>query len=457
MATLKSSDFASDQEKWLAAKLLQRSHLKMFALSVCEKETQPKGTGTTSTFTRYKRMNVPLATLAEGVTPLASSFTLEQVTGGLDQWGDYLVISDLAPLTTKHPLMQLATELLADNAQRVIDREVQLVMLAGTNVRYGDGSVTTRATVEATHKVTDAGIHAVRVAMVNAGAPPRDGPANAAEMASASRAATGTFTGGRAYLGVTSAEVMADIMTIGVGSGLWQNVAMYQNAKATYSGEVGTYLGIRWVESNFIPKFTTLGGTTAAVVSTNDFGTGTPTVTANLAGGNLAASTTHYFKVTRKDRTRGFEEAISMEHTMATPASATSSYTFNFGSLSSDYAYNVYLGTTTGDANVKLAAENVLGGTSVTIGELPGVTAAAAPANLKVTATVNSVIHPIYILGAGPLKYTGFQQLKTYITGEGATKDDPLAQRRTAGYKFMAKALVVDQTRMLRWEVSSGF
>ena len=43
--------------------------------------------------------------------------------------------------------MQQATELLADNAQRVIDREVQKVWLAGTNVFYGDNTVTSRGAI----------------------------------------------------------------------------------------------------------------------------------------------------------------------------------------------------------------------------------------------------------------------------------------------------------------------
>ena len=99
--------------------------------------------------------------------PSASSITLETVTGTLDQWGDFLEITDLAKLTTKHPLVQLATELLSDNAQRVIDREVQIVMMAGTNVVYGDGSVTTRATVTNAMTIDDAMLHKWRITMTN--------------------------------------------------------------------------------------------------------------------------------------------------------------------------------------------------------------------------------------------------------------------------------------------------
>ena len=40
-------------------------------------------------------------------------------------------------------------KLLADNAARVMDREVTNVCLAGTNVTYGDGTVTTRTNITA--------------------------------------------------------------------------------------------------------------------------------------------------------------------------------------------------------------------------------------------------------------------------------------------------------------------
>jgi hypothetical protein len=44
-------------------------------------------------------------------------------------------------------------ELLSDNAQRVIDREVQIVWLSGTNIIYGDGSVSARSSITATDEV----------------------------------------------------------------------------------------------------------------------------------------------------------------------------------------------------------------------------------------------------------------------------------------------------------------
>src|SRR3990172_3326310 len=136
-ATVSSTTTSSDQEKFLAAKLIARSHQKLIAASVCDKISMPQGAGLTANFVRYKRMNVPLVALTEGTDPTASAFTIATVTVTLDQWGDVIIITDVAQLTGKHPLVQQCIELLSDNAARVMDREVQLVWLAGTNVQFG--------------------------------------------------------------------------------------------------------------------------------------------------------------------------------------------------------------------------------------------------------------------------------------------------------------------------------
>ena len=91
-----SSTTSTDQEKFLAAKLLSRSLQKLVAASLCDKVEQKKGAGLTAYFVRYKRMNVPLVPLTEGTDPSNSSFSLEQVTVTLDQWGDVITLTDVA-------------------------------------------------------------------------------------------------------------------------------------------------------------------------------------------------------------------------------------------------------------------------------------------------------------------------------------------------------------------------
>lgn len=461
MATnIVNSVISADQEKFLVNKLLDRSSIRLVMGGLCDNISMREGAGLTAYMVRYKRMFVPLATLSEAVTPTQSTFSLEQVTVTLDQWGDYLEISDVAQLTAKHPLMTQCVELLADNAARVMDREITIVMLAGTNIQYGDGSVASRATITSSMVISDTIVQKVRVTMVDNGAPPRGGPSGDARQV----ATSGNFQNGNSYVAVCGPQVIGDVQRPSTSFGTWASAATYANAKALYASEVGTWQGVRFVETNFIPKFTLLGGTTTAVVSGNAFGTNTPVVTAVDGGGSLNSGVTFYYKVTRKDKLRGFEENISIPHSTASTATGNNeSFSFNFSGLTAGYVYNLYFDTvTTGgtgtDATLGLVAQNIEVGTTQTVTANPAATT-NPPAHLRnsLDGADPAAIHPVFVVAEAALAWAGFYKSRIMMSPTGATKDDPLAQRRTVGYKFFGKAVIKDQTRLLRLELASSY
>lgn len=443
-----NSVISYDQEKFLVNKLLDRSSLRLVMGGLCDNISMREGAGLTAYMVRYKRMDVPLSTLSEATTPTQSTFSLEQVTVTLDQWGDYLEISDVAQLTAKHPLMTQCVELLADNAARVMDREITIVMLAGTNVQYGDGSVASRGTITSSMIISDTIVQKVRVTMVNNGAPPRGGPSGDAKQV----ATSGNFQNGNSYVAVCSPNVIGDVQRPSTSFGTWASAATYANAKALYASEVGTWQGVRFVETNFIPKFILFGGTTTAVATGTDAGTG---FNIAVASGSLS-NATYYWKITRKDLQRGFEEAISIEHTTATGA-GSSSLQFT-APATAGYVYNIYLGSSTGDANLKLAKENLAASAAYNVTAVSASTT-TAPVSLRnsLDGADPAAIHPVFVVGEAALAWAGFYKSRVMMSPTGATKDDPLAQRRTVGYKFFGKAVIKDQTRMLRLELASAY
>lgn len=450
-----SASLASDQEKYLASKLLKRSMLKLVCASVCEKIQQPQGSGSVAYFIRYKRMNLPMVSITEGVDPANNTFSLETISVALDQWGDIVTLTDVAILTTKHPLLQTAIELLSDNAQRVIDREVQIVWLQGTNVQFSDGTVASRRTITAAMSLTDKALHRARIGLTDSGAPPRNGPSGSGGTTTGS--ANGSINGGSAYIAIAGPQVIGDIMANSSGTGAWIASQQYKGGGALYNAEVGIWLGIRWVETNFIPKFSMLGNTTAAVASGAAFGTNTPTVTVGGSGSSLSA-VTYFFKLTRKDKLRGFEEDISIAHSIAVGAGQTLS--FGFGAVSAGYVYNIYMdsvqaGGTGSDATLKLVAANIDPSVTTTYVVSAIGTGTTPPDNVNPTGT--PVIHPVYIHGQDSCVWVGLQNLTTHITKDESTIGNVLKLKRAVGYKFMAKAMIRDQTRMLRLEVASGF
>lgn len=457
MAAIAVSTTSNDQRKFLAAKLLKRSLMKLVCASICDKIQQEKGTGLTAYFVRYERMNVPLTTLTEGVTPTESSFTTSTINVTLDQWGDLLIFTDLVQLTTAHPVVEQGVKLMADNAARVMDREVQIVWLAGTNVTYGDGSVTTRRTITTSMVLDDTVLAKAVNTMKDNGVPTRDGPA---QEDAKQTAASGNIMGNGHYVAITDPQVLSEIQKPSTSFNTFAAVATYNKAQATYNYEVGIWKGVRWVETNFIPKFRILGGTTAAVVSGNAFGTNTPVVTAVGTGGTLTSATTYFYKVTRKSKLRGFEEDISIAHsTSSGGAGNDESFTFNFSGLTAGYVYNLYFdsvqaGGTGTDATLFRHTANIEVGTTVTVTAVVA-SGTNPPDNVNTTGT--PVIHLVYIHGAESCSWVGLQDLKVMMSKDEATTDDPLQQRRTLGWKFMGKSIIRTQEFMLRLEVASTF
>ncbi len=446
------STTSSDQEKMLAAQLLKRSQIKLVMASLCDKVKMEQGAGLTAYFIRYRRMNVPLSTITEATDPGNSSFSLDQVTVTLDEWGDIITVSSRAILTTKHPLIQQAVALLADNAARVMDREIQLVLLAGTNVQYGDGSVLTRRTVTSAMTLNEAVITKARITLVRAGAPAKGGPSDAKAVS-----ATGNYNNGQAYVAVCGPNVMGDLTRPGASLGTFAAIATYANQKALYNYEVGTWLGMRWVETNFIPEFSLFGNSTAAVATTAGFGTGTPTITTATTGGTIADGVTIYWKVTRVDLLRGFEEAISIQHTTAATSSAnTNKATFAMPSTAG-YVYNVYVGATSGDANLFLNVSQAAASASSVVTTLSSGSTVTPPDNILETDTALALVHVVYIFADECLNWVGFFDTQVMITKDESIIGNVLKLKRAIGYKFYGKAMIKDQTRILRLEVASTY
>ena len=457
MTVMMSSSLSTDQKKFLAARLLRNTYLKLVCASVCSSEKFERGAGLTGYFVRYKRMNVPLTTIGEGQDPTPSSFTIEQVTVTLDQWGDALQITDVAKLTTQHPVMSLAQELLSDNAQRVIDREVQIVWLAGTNIIYGDGSVTTRATITSDMKATDDVLDKAYVTLGDAGAQPRGQGGGTDNYKVGNTSSPSNLTGPATYIGICGVQITKDIRRAAMSYGTWAAAATYNKVDALYKNEIGMWNSIRFIETNFIPKYVRLGNATTAVASAAAFGTDTPVVTAVDGGGTLTSGATYYYKVTRKDLTRGFEEGISIEHTTAAAATGNNeSFTFDFTGLTAGFVYNVYFGSSTGDANLKQhATTNIAVGATLTVTAVPA--SGSAPANLRAVGDGSdpSTIHVLYLHGEDSCIWTKLQDLKFMVIEDKPAPGNLLGLNQWVSYKFLGKAMRCNESFMLRVELAT--
>lgn len=439
-----------DMEKYLVNQLLTRGYLKLVMDAVCENLTMREGSGDTAFMVRYKRMSVPVEALIEGVTPLRSNFELEEVSVTLDQWGDFVILTDVARLTTRHPLLQQAQILLADNAARVLDREITLVLLAGTNIQFWDGSVITRSAIDSNMIMNNDVVSRAVITLTMGGASPIGGLRQDAK-----KNQDQEYKNGLEFIAIIGPHVKQEILRPSVNFGSFiQNNVYNQKGSGVTMGAVGKWLGCMWIETNFIPTFTLYGNKVAAIATGVGVGGMTGVTIATSAAGTLVPTSIYGIKIVRRNKLRGFPENISMCHTL-TMAALQTRITFTFDAA---YYYDLYVSAagTTGDADLKLHS---VGNTNeiVNVDAVP-VSTITAPANIGVDGVNDpSAVHVVFISGEGAVAWAGFYKPEFIISGDVATVEDPLKQRRSVGFKFYGKAVIKNNDFMLRTEVACSY
>ena len=108
-----STNFSSDIQSYIATETLPLVRRQLVVYRLGDPLTLPKGSGNTYTATRFNRVPLPYQPLTEGSPPPGELMTLAQVTATAQQWGDQIIITDVAELTIKHPLFKKAIELTA--------------------------------------------------------------------------------------------------------------------------------------------------------------------------------------------------------------------------------------------------------------------------------------------------------------------------------------------------------
>lgn len=88
---------------------------------------------------------VPLAItpLVEGVTPAGNRLASQDYTVTLNQYGDYVTISDVVMDTHEDPILSEATAIMAEQASMTIETIRFNILKAGTNVFWSNGGVRT--------------------------------------------------------------------------------------------------------------------------------------------------------------------------------------------------------------------------------------------------------------------------------------------------------------------------
>ena len=422
MTVSSSSLSGGSVQEYIAAELLLLAEKTVIFQQLGTKAKMPAGGGKTYQFNRYERLPLPRTPLAEGIAPNQNNLSLTTVQAVADQWGAYIELTDVAELTIQHELMPICIELLGIQAAELIDRNIIDVLLAGTSVTYG-GSATTRsglATV-ATDSFSDSVAQKVVSRLRTRGAHRYEGTN---------------------YVGVIDPAMEQDVST--AANSAFVQAAAYAQQRLLYNGEIGTWRGVRWMTSNFIP---TLVGVAAEAYTSPASPAGT------FATGNYRVTTAYYNADT------GFLEKLSANDNVA----AT-----NLDSLEAvmpsdtDYVYKIFIsGVGAASTAVMFQGDE----SSFGLGFIPaGATAVvlAPPAAGSSIAgsdipASGKTVHFGWVFGRQSYCVVDLQNLQTFVSKPEATTDNPLLQLRTVGYKFMHKPVIQNNQFFERVEVLSAF
>jgi len=402
------STFSANSQTYIAAQTLKRINRDLVVYGMGKKEKLPNRFSKTFQYTRYEKLDLPYAPIAEGVTPSSSDMSISTVQAVMDQWGSFVNLSDVAQITAKHPALQQAIQLLGEQAAELIDRECVKLLLSNTNVTY-PGTASSRVTIAAGDVPDSPVVKQVLADLRSQGA---------------------RGISGRIFQGLLDPFNEMDVMN----DTTFVNAASYSNIIALKNGEIGTWFGVRWMCSNLIPVLEkTLDAAAPAASGT---------------GGSLTNSTTYYYKVIGIDNALGFEVSASAELSQATGAGGTA-IDITMPAVAGR-RYNVYFGDT--------SAQTYLSSTLNEPSAVVSVLAVPASSSLPIAEPADTVeVHYMWVIGEEAFSVPELMSLQTFLTPNQASDSDPLAQRRKASWKVMFKPVICNELFLERIECSSAF
>lgn len=180
------------------------------------------------------------------VTPV--SFSDSQVTVTLNEYGNSMVTSAKLRGTAFVDIDPVVANVIGYNAGVSLDTIARSVLDSGTQVAYG-GSATARNAVATTDVITSNNIRTARARLRAANVP--------------------TFGG--SYVGFIHPDVVVDLQNESNSNPLltWRAPHTYSAPNEIWTGDLGQYEGVRWIETPRAPVFTGAGASS----STNVYGT----------------------------------------------------------------------------------------------------------------------------------------------------------------------------------------
>lgn len=235
--------------------LLYRATPMLLHMRFAQIRDIPSKAGTnTIKFRRYSNLAVATTPLVEGTTPGGSQLATTEITATVDQYGDYITVTDVVEYESPDAVLSEAADILGDQAGLTLDTLSRDVFVAGTNVLYSDVSVNVaRTDIATTDIITNTLVRkAVRVL--------KNGLARKLTRMVSATDGFATTPLQACYTSIVHPNVTYTLK----GVTGWNDISKYSATITPMEGEVGALDEIRFVESTNAKVFVN-GGAGAAV------------------------------------------------------------------------------------------------------------------------------------------------------------------------------------------------
>jgi N4-gp56 family major capsid protein len=215
--------------------------------------TNATNPGATVTFTIFQDMAAATTALgeAEDVTPVALSDSQVSVT--LNEYGNATVTTAKLRATSFLPVDPIAANAVGYNAGLSIDTIARNAIQAGTNVIYATGGATdpsSRTTINSDDVLAANDVRRVVAQLRKANVPTING----------------------SYVGMIHPDVSYDFRSA-TDAAAWRTPANYVNPQGIYTGEIGMFEGVRFVEAPRAPLFANASDNSGSAGTIDVYGT----------------------------------------------------------------------------------------------------------------------------------------------------------------------------------------
>lgn len=211
-------------------------------------------------FRRYGNLAAATTPLSEGVTPAGKQLSQTVITAIVQQYGDFITVTDVVDYESPDPELMIAAEILGDQAGDTLDQIARDILAAGTNVQYANGAGA-RASIDSTDKISLVEIKMATRTLKNN---------NTRKITTMIAPSTGYNTEpvNACFVGICSPDTTYDLDALDG----WTPIEKYSSQMGVMEGEVGKIKEVRFVETTNAKVFEGAGAAGIDVHATLIFG-----------------------------------------------------------------------------------------------------------------------------------------------------------------------------------------